>query len=116
MLTRIWNYQTAWENVRAFEAFEQNFGLPMVNGQPGCVGVELVRRKPEAGQTPAQAEYCMISHWESYDYLQEALASQAWKEEIKLFLAQGFGEGNGFTVVYDLVASTNPPLKSISKP
>jgi quinol monooxygenase YgiN len=109
MLTRIWNYHTAWENVTAFETFEQNFGLPMVSGQPGCLGVELVRRKPEGGQAPAQAEYCMISHWESYDYLQEALASQTWKEEIELFLAQGFGEGNGVTLVYDLVASANPP-------
>src|SRR5689334_10435598 len=113
MLTRIWNYQTTWENVKAFEAFEQNFGLPMVSGQPGCLGVELVRRKPDGVQSkvqkPAQAEYCMISHWESYDYLQEALASQAWKEETELFLAQGFGEGNGFTVVYDLIASANPP-------
>lgn len=109
MLTRIWNYRTAWGNVEAFEAFEQNFGLPMVSGQPGCLGVELVRRKPEGGQELAQAEYCMISHWESYEYLQQALASHTWKEEIELFLAQGFGEGNGHTVVYELVARTGAP-------
>jgi hypothetical protein len=108
MVTRIWNYRTAWENVEAFEAFEQNFGLPMITGQAGCLGVELIRRKPEGGQelsqAAAQAEYCMITRWESYDFLQEALASQTWKEEIELFLSQGFGEGNGFTVVYDRVA------------
>ena len=108
MLTRIWNYRTAWENVAAFEAFEQNYGLPMIKGQPGCLGVELVRRKPEGRQQLDQAEYCMISHWENYHYLQEALASRTWKDEIELFLAQGFGEGNGVTVVYDLVARTDP--------
>lgn len=107
MLTRIWNYRTAWENVSTFEAFEQNFGLPMIIGQPGCLGVELIRRKPEGDQKSEQAEYCMISRWESYEYLQQALASPIWKEEIELFLAQGFGEGNGFTVVYDLVAQNN---------
>ena len=113
MLTRIWNYQTTWGNVEAFEAFEKNFGLPMLSGQPGCLDVELIRRKQEGADTQdyklGQAEYCMISHWESYYYLQEALASQAWKEEIELFLAQGFGEGNGFTVVYEVVASAAPP-------
>ncbi len=109
MLTRIWSYQTALENVAAFETFEQNFGLPMVSGQPGCLGVELIRRKPEGGQKLAQAEYCMVSHWESYYYLQLALASQTWKDEIKLFLVQGFGEGNGTTIVYELVARTDPP-------
>ena len=108
MLTRIWNYKTAWENVAAFEAFEQNFGLPMISGQPGCLGVELIRRKPEGVQKLDQAEYCMITRWESYAYLQQALASQTWREEIELFLAQHFGEGNGITFVYDPVAQTNP--------
>ena len=106
MLTRIWNYQTALENVPAFERFEQNFGLPMISGQPGCLGVELIRKRPEGGKKPEVAEYCMISRWESYELLQTALASSVWRDEIELFLAQGFGEGNGITYVYQMVASS----------
>ncbi|MDB5081684.1 MAG: hypothetical protein JWP00_3608 [Chloroflexi bacterium] len=106
MLIRIWNYQTARENVAHFEAFEQNYGLPMVSRQPGCLGVELVRKRHEGQPEGPNAVYCMISRWESYELLQTALASQTWREEIELFLAQGFGEGNGVTYVYNLVAST----------
>lgn len=110
MLTRIWNFQTAVKNVPAFERFEQNFGLPMIIGMPGCLGVELIRRRSPEGKDPGMAEYCMISRWESIELLQTALASTTWKEEIELFLAQKFGDGNGYTVVYDVVAETEPPV------
>lgn len=106
MLTRIWNYQTALENVDRFEGFETNYGLPMVSGQPGCLGVELIRRRPEAERAATAAEYCMISRWESAELLQAALSSQSWREEIELFLSQGFGEGNGSSSVYATVAAT----------
>lgn len=106
MLTRIWNYQTALENSPTFEAFEQNYGLPMVSGQPGCLGVELIRRRPEGEAATTMAVYYMISRWESYELLQAALSSQSWREEIELFLSQGFGEGNGVTFLYDPVASS----------
>src|SRR4051812_37852954 len=97
MLTRIWNYQTALENVPTFEAFEQNYGLPMIISQPGCLGVELIRRRSEGEQAETVAVYCMITRWENYELLQAALSSTSWREEIELFLAQGFGEGNGVT-------------------
>jgi heme-degrading monooxygenase HmoA len=106
MLTRIWNYRTALENAGRFEVFETNFGLPMMHGQPGCLGVELIRRRDGGDSTKAAAEYCMISLWESYELLQAALSSQSWREEIELFLAQGFGEGNGTNAVYETVART----------
>jgi heme-degrading monooxygenase HmoA len=106
VLTRIWNFQTALENAGRFEVFETNFGLPMVSGQPGCLGVELLRRRTGDNSTAVAAEYCMISLWESYELLQAALSSQGWRDEIELFLAQGFGEGNGSNTVFETVART----------
>ena len=107
MLTRIWNFQTALENVPTLEAFEQNYGLPMITSQPGCLGVELLRRRPEIGQAETVADYCMIIRWESYELLQSAITSTSWREVIELFLSQGFGEGNGVNFVYDMVASSS---------
>jgi quinol monooxygenase YgiN len=78
----------------------------MMSGQPGCLGVELIRRRDSGEVAGGSAEYCMISLWESYELLQAALSSQSWREEIELFLAQGFGEGNGTNAVYEMVART----------
>src|SRR4051812_37665134 len=104
MLIRIWNYQTAIENVPALEKFEQNFGLPMIIGTPGCLSVELIRRIFPEVEDPNIAEYCMISRWETRELLETALASNTWKEMIKLFLSQGFGEGNGYNILYEVTA------------
>ncbi len=97
MFTRSWTYTLPEVDATRFEQFEQQFGLPMIRSQKGCLGVELIHR-PAA---PGMLEYVMLSRWQSLELLEAALASDEWREEVKLFLAQNFGEGNGKTAIYD---------------
>lgn len=103
MVIRQWIYKTAVENAARFEQFEYKEGLPMMLSQSGCLGVEFFRRRPEEVSEPGIAEYTLLSSWENWELLQAGLASKSWREEVELFLSQGFGEGNGFITHYDKV-------------
>jgi len=100
MVIRSWTYQTAAHNATRFEEFEYEYGLPMMNGQRGCLEVKFYRRCPEESNTEI-AEYSMISKWASWELLQAALDSKSWCDEVALFLSQNFGEGNGVIKHYD---------------
>ncbi|HEX2915098.1 MAG TPA: antibiotic biosynthesis monooxygenase family protein [Chloroflexia bacterium] len=97
MIIRLWIYRTLVEHAERFEEFERRVGLPMVKGQPGCLSVELLRLRPTTGDDQKEVEYNMLSRWESAEAMLTARNSQAWKDEVALFIAQGFGEGNGET-------------------
>jgi hypothetical protein len=103
MVIRQWIFTTAAENAERFEAFEYKYGLPMVQGQLGCLRVEFFCRRPEENSNDSLVEYTMISAWESWKKLQTALQSQSWREEVALFLTQGFGEGNGTVSHFDQI-------------
>ncbi len=103
MIIRIWTYSTVTANAARFEEFEQKVGLAMMLSQPGCLGAALFKLRPGAGENSGLSEYVIISRWESWEQLKTALESKSWKDEIELFLAQGFGEGNGSVQHFDLV-------------
>lgn len=84
-------------DVDRFEDFEKREGIPMMQNQVGCQGVEMFCRLSE-GET---LEYSLLSRWENMELLQAALTSQSWQDEVQLFLAQDFGEGNGTIVHYE---------------
>jgi heme-degrading monooxygenase HmoA len=101
MIIRQWIFKTAIENAARFEEFERKEGLPMVSSQAGCVSVELIRRRAE--ESSELAEYSMLSRWESWEHVQNALNSTSWKEEVALFLTQGFGVANGSVAHYEVL-------------
>lgn len=103
MVVRLWIYKTAVVNATRFEKFEQAVGVPMMLSQKGCLGVELMRLRTEASDEQGLAEYTIISRWQSWELLQAALQSSDWQDEVGVFLAQGFGEGNGTIKHYDEV-------------
>ena len=104
MVIRSWTYQTAAHNAARFEEFEAEYGLPMMKGQRGCLEVKFYRRRPEESN-PEIAEYSIISRWANWELLQAALDSKSWCDEVALFLAQGFGEGNGIINHYDDISN-----------
>jgi quinol monooxygenase YgiN len=101
MIIRQWIFKTAKENAARFEEFQLGVAIPMVTAQAGCVAVDVMRRKPE--ENGELAEYCMISRWESWEHVQNALNSTSWKEEVALFLTQGFGGANGSVAHYEVI-------------
>ena len=105
MVIRLWMYKTAAENADRFEEFESKVGLEMMLSQPGCQSAELFRMLPDQKNEPGIAEYSIISRWESWQLLETAFNSKNWLDEVALFLAQGFGEGNGIIKHYEQVNS-----------
>ncbi len=105
MVIRVWTYRVEAEEAERFEEFERQFGLPMVQTQEGCLGVEFFRQyDAEAKSEADQSDYCMISRWDSRPSLEAALASTAWREEIALFQAQRFSDKPGTLRHYEQIA------------
>lgn len=99
MIVRVWTYQVKKEDANRFEDFEKRKGIPMMQEQAGCLGVEMLRPLTEGDFLP----YVLLSRWQTWEQLQSALVSPTWKEEVKIFLAQGFGEGNGTITHFEVV-------------
>lgn len=106
MVIRVWIYRVAADKAQEFEDFERQAGIPMVSSHPGCLRVEFFKRYAEesANEQPGQVEFTMISKWESREQLATALATTAWKEEIKLFQSKHFSDIPGVTRHYEQVA------------
>jgi heme-degrading monooxygenase HmoA len=100
MIVRLWTFPVRAQDAARFEEFERREGIPMMQGQKGCLGVEMFRRLSEDKYV---LEYNLLSRWEDWEQLQTALASTAWKEEVELFVSQGFGEGNGVITHFEAV-------------
>lgn len=111
MIIRLWTYKVERTKTQKFEEFERQFGVPMVQNQAGCLGVEFFRSTSISDDgdldNNAQVEYVMISRWESKDNLELALASQEWRDEIALFLSQQFGEQNGVLRHFELIEAVS---------
>jgi quinol monooxygenase YgiN len=101
MIIRFWTYQVKQTDADRFEDFERREGIPMMQQQVGCQGVEMFCRLSE-GSEGETLEYRLLSRWENMELLQTALTSQSWQDEVQLFLAQDFGEGNGTIVNYEV--------------
>ena|SRR5947209_189856 len=104
MVIRLWTYSLAAHEAGRFEEFERQYGVPMVQSQPGCLGIEFFRSTSLPGEAPKdQLEYIMISRWENPEILGAALATPAWKDEIKLFQAQHFSDQPGTLRHFELI-------------
>jgi quinol monooxygenase YgiN len=106
MVIRVWIYRVSSDKAQQFEEFERQVGMSMISSHPGCLRVEFFKRYDEenASEQAGQVEFTMISKWESREQLEAALATNEWKEEVKLFRSKQFSDIPGVTRHYEQVA------------
>ncbi len=97
MIARIWRTDFDPDRLDELRRFADEISAPMLGALPGCLG----QVHANDGRS-----WMTITLWESRAHIEQAEASQRYRDTVDAILAAGFLRGGQTTDVFDITYST----------